>query len=276
MKRRSQSAGHERDRETAGQARACSVSLCASCAGCGVTLIVAIALGSFASALAIAYELALSRVPQHRAALEGLVRGQTGLDIRFNELTLRWGWYGPEAVLNRVELGEPGRSNVLLRAPQLIVAINAWQTMRAGRLVSGRITLIAADIDLERLTRRPPVAGQPAVPVRSILGSTETPRVRVLDRWKGGVIDLQGGTLRLPDPAGSGSALTLQIRRAAVRRAGQEWSGHALVFLPERLGRTARVVAQVTGDITSARHTERRHPLRRRATRVRELAQCAG
>ena len=72
------------------------------------SIIVGIVVASFASALAIAYELALARVPRHRAALESLVRSQTGLDVRFNELTLRWGWYGPEAVFRRVELGEPG------------------------------------------------------------------------------------------------------------------------------------------------------------------------
>src|SRR5581483_5135087 len=45
--------------------------------------------------LVVAYELALARVPEHRAALERLIRAQTGLDVRFNELGLRWGWYGP-------------------------------------------------------------------------------------------------------------------------------------------------------------------------------------
>jgi len=213
-----------------------------------VALITGLALASFVGALTIAYELALARVPRHRAALESLVRAQTGLDIRFNELSFRWGWYGPEAVFRRVELGEPGHSNVLLRAPQLVVAINAWQTARSGQLVAGRITLIAPDIDLERLMRPPPVAGR--VPLPSAADALAS-RARVLERWKGGVIDLQGGTLRLPDPAGTASSLTLQIRRAALRRAGREWSGHALVFLPERLGRTARVVAQLTGDINS-------------------------
>jgi len=214
------------------------------------SIIIGLVLASFVSALAIAYELAVARVPRHRAALESLVRAQTGLDIRFNELSLRWGWYGPEAVFRRVELGEPGRSNVLLRAPQLVVAINAWQTVRAGRLVSGRITLIAPDIDLERLTRAPPSeSGSSAAP--SGRAEARSRQAEVLDRWKGGVIDLQGGTLRLPDPEGSPGALTLQIRRAALRRSGNEWSGHALVFLPERLGRTARVVMQLTGDIHS-------------------------
>src|SRR5215831_14792591 len=110
---------------------------------------------AFFGIVLLAYELAVARVPQHRAALERLVRAQTGLDIRFDELGLRWGWYGPEAVFRRVELGEPGRSTVLLRAPQLVVGINAWQTMRAGQLVAGRITLIAPDIDLERMAHAP-------------------------------------------------------------------------------------------------------------------------
>jgi uncharacterized protein YhdP len=211
------------------------------------TIIVGVVVASFLATLAIAWEMAVARVPRQRAAFESLVRAQTGLDIRFNELAFRWGWYGPEAVFRRVELGEPGRSNVLLRAPQLVAGINAWQTMRTGKLVAGRITLIAPDIDLEKMGRGPP----PAKDAAPSSGTRREGRSRVLDRWKGGVIDLQGGTLKVPDPAGTASALTLQIRRAALKRAGNEWNGHALVFLPERLGRTARVVFQLKGDINS-------------------------
>ncbi len=75
--------------------------------------------------IVLGYQLALAKVPQHRAALERLVQSQTGLDVRFSELGLRWGWYGPEAVFRSVELGEPGRSNVLLRAPELTVGFDA-------------------------------------------------------------------------------------------------------------------------------------------------------
>ena len=77
--------------------------------------------------IVLGYQLALAKVPQHRAALERLVQSQTGLDVRFSELGLRWGWYGPEAVFRSVELGEPGRSNVLLRAPELTVGFDAWR-----------------------------------------------------------------------------------------------------------------------------------------------------
>src|ERR1700743_1941084 len=127
-----------------------AVSRPASRQGLGVAALVTPAVVAFAGVVLIAYELAVARVPRHRAALERLVRAQTGLDIRFDELGLRWGWYGPEAVFRRVELGEPRRSAVLLSAPELVVGFDVWQTLRSGQLEASRITLVAADVDLSR------------------------------------------------------------------------------------------------------------------------------
>lgn len=232
-------------------------------------LVLAGALAFFGIVL-LAYELAVARVPQHRAALERLVRAQTGLDIRFDELGLRWGWYGPEAVFRRVELGEPRRSTVLLRAPELVVGFDVWQTLRMGQLEASRITLVAADIDLSR-----GVAGggtRPATAQATVSGGAErlgkalargandssqlptVDGVRLLENWQGGRVDLEGGTLRLADPNGSASPLVLQIRRASLRRASltpatSEWSGYGLVFLPDRLGRTARLVMRLDGEL---------------------------
>ena len=229
----------------------------------------------FFGVVVLAYELAVARVPQHRAALEQLVRAQTGLDIRFDELGLRWGWYGPEAVFRRVELGEPQRSRVLLRAPELVVGFDVWQTLRTGQLEASRITLVAADIDLSRGvvgsarraaseasasggTRRldDAPAGGPSDPAQS----PSADGVRLLENWQGGRVDLEGGTVRLADPNGSANPLVLQVRRASLRRAPlmpatsqtpatSEWSGYGLVFLPERLGRTARLVLRLDGDL---------------------------
>jgi uncharacterized protein YhdP len=236
--------------------------------GLRVAVLVAAGVVALFACVLLAYELAVAQVPQHRAALERLIRAQTDLDVRFEELGLRWGWYGPEAVFRRVELGEPGRSAVLLRAPELVVGFDIWQTLRTGQLEAGRITLIAADIDFRQ-------AGPPA-PRRSgalhttpIVGAT-----RILEGWQGGRVDLEGGTLRVPDPGGSANPLVLQIRRASLRRASlrraslrrassgpafpvadsmlstvSEWSGYGLVFLPERLGRTARLVMRLDGNL---------------------------
>ena len=74
--------------------------------------------------------------------------------------------------------------------------------------------------------------------------------MRLLEGWQGGRVDLEGGTLRLADPAGSPNPLVLQIRRASLRRSAlSSWSGYGLVFLPERLGRTARLVLRLDGDL---------------------------
>src|SRR5499427_3176330 len=101
-------------------------------------LLTAAAILAITGTLVVAYELALARVPEHRAALERLVRAQTGLDVRFNELGLRWGWYGPEAVFRQVELDEPGSAEALLRAPELVVGFDAWRTLRSGHPEAGR------------------------------------------------------------------------------------------------------------------------------------------
>ena len=170
---------------------------------------------------------------------------------------------GPEAVFRRVELGEPRRSAVLLRAPELVVGFDVWQTLRSGQLEAARITLVAADIDLSRSAARTPgealAAGRArgqggassvdgagragdGVSTRGSARGRNAPDgaptadgVRLLEGWQGGRVDLEGGTLRLADPGGSPNPLVLQIRRASLRRAelssapaSEASSGHAL------------------------------------------------
>jgi uncharacterized protein YhdP len=201
-----------------------------------------------------AYELALAQVPQHRATLERLVRAETGLDVRFAELALRWGWYGPEAVFRRVELDEPGSSEALLRAPELVVGFDAWRTLRSGHPEAGRIELVAPDIDFaggarahEGIPRASLAAASAGVPKSANVPGLD--RVAVLQRWRGGRIDIEGGSLRLPDAGGVAGTITLQMQRASLRRSDDEWSVFGLVFLPDRVGRTARIVLRVNGDL---------------------------
>jgi len=224
-----------------------------------------------------AYELALARVPQHRAALERLVRAQTGLDVRFTELGLRWGWYGPEAVFRHVELDEPGTSEALLRAPELVVGFDAWRTLRSGHPEAGRIELVAPEIDFSSASPRHGMGAAAAgvgaagggaagggaaggaaaltattTRVGSVVESSALGRVAVLQRWRGGRIDIEGGTVRLPDAAGGVNPLSVQIRRATLRRSDDEWDVVALLFLPDRVGRTARITLDVRGDLRRA------------------------
>ncbi|MGB9329345.1 MAG: hypothetical protein WCB10_01115, partial [Steroidobacteraceae bacterium] len=102
---------------------------------------------ALAALLIVGRELIAARVPQHRVALEELIRHETGLEVTFSRLSVRWGWYGPEAVFHAVTLGER-EAPPFLRATELVVGLDAWRTVRSGQLEAGRITLIDPDIDL--------------------------------------------------------------------------------------------------------------------------------
>lgn len=208
-----------------------------------VALLAVLSLLSLAVLVGVAYELAAARVPQHRAALEELIRQETGLEVRFAQLSLRWGWYGPEAVFHGVELGEPGGA-ALLRAPRLTVALDPWRMVRSGQLEARRITLQSPDIDL---TARPGDVAAPASAAARVRPGVTGAGARVLSRWRGGEIDIQGGTLRTA-LAHEGLPVTLDIRRAQLRRSADRWNADADLLLPEGLGASAHLSLQMRGD----------------------------
>jgi uncharacterized protein YhdP len=193
-------------------------------------------------AVLIVAELAVAQLPQQRAALEELIRSQTGLEVTFRELTLRWGWYGPEALFSDVALGEPGGQGARLRAPQLIVGLDIWRLMRSGELEASRITLRDADIDLGA-----PVTTRKASPAQAPRAALPSGGARLLSRWRGSRIELEGGTLRWPQP-GLALPLTLSIRHAQLRRQDSTWNADAAVLLPASLGASAHLSLQMRGD----------------------------
>ncbi|HEV2229732.1 MAG TPA: AsmA-like C-terminal region-containing protein [Steroidobacteraceae bacterium] len=202
-----------------------------------VTLATLAGASLLAAVILLAYALAAARVPQQRATLESLVRAETGLDVRFDELRLRWGWYGPEAAFEAVELHEPGEARALLTAPQLVLGVDLWRMLRSGDLAISRITLVDPDIDVRP---GPPVRG--ARPARAPASASPT---RLLARWRGTRIDVEGGRLRAEV---AGVPLDAGIRRIELRRAGAEWTAEALLTLPEELGTTAEAGLRLQGD----------------------------
>lgn len=188
-----------------------------------------------AAAAMLAYALAAARVPEQRAALEQLLRAETGLEVRFSELGLRWGWYGPEAVFRGVQLGNPGE-RTLLSAPQLAVGVDLWRMLRSGELQIARITLVDPDIDLTPA----PVAQARAARERRAAGPAQ-----MLARWRGVRIDVEGGTLHT---SAAGAPVAVGIRRMQLRRSAADWSAQALLILPQTLGATAEAVATFHGD----------------------------
>ncbi|HEX4648252.1 MAG TPA: DUF3971 domain-containing protein [Steroidobacteraceae bacterium] len=194
------------------------------------------------AAVVIAWELAAARVPQQRAALEDLIREQTGLDVTFRELSVRWGWYGPEAVFDHVVLGEPGGGGALLRAPKLVVGLDAWRMVRSGEFAAGRITLVEPDIDLAAGARTARTNSS-----RSAREAASSAGARLLSRWRGGRIDLEGGTLHWPLP-GSAAPVTVNVRYAQLRRLAPAWDADVELLLPATLGERAHLAVHMRGE----------------------------
>jgi uncharacterized protein YhdP len=191
--------------------------------------------------LLIARELIAARVPEHRAALEQLIREQTGLQITFGRLALRWGWYGPEAVFRDVTLGEAGGA-ALLHATELTVGLDAWRSLRSGHPEAGRITLTGLDIDLS--AQAPSVAGA-GVAARQAGLIAAAPRL--LSRWRGGRIDVEGASVRLAaDESASGASLN--VAHAVLQRLGARWSAQARLLLPGAPREEVLVTLELSGD----------------------------
>jgi len=200
------------------------------------------ALAFLAALLVVARELIAAQVPQHRAALEELIRHETGLEVAFTRLSVRLGWGGPEAVFHGVALGEPGTA-ALLRAPLLVVGLDAWRSVRSGHLEAGRLTLINADIDLSVVPAVRSGGAPGAAP-----GALAAAGRRVLAGWRGGRIDVEGGTLRWP-AVGGGLPLSVSVRHADLRRLGPDWAADAQLLLPDSLGERAHVALRLAGDL---------------------------
>jgi uncharacterized protein YhdP len=209
----------------------------------------AVGLGCAFSLVAVVwlvYELAVARLPEHRAALENLVREETQLDLRFSELRLRWGWYGPEAVFRDVELGEPAVGAFLVRAPELVVGLDLWRMLRSGQPEAGRITLVTPDVVIHA------DAGNTSIPASAAASHDAHSRAwaalaRTLSHWRGGRIDIEGGTLRWPTPAAP-LPLAVGLRHVTLRRLGAQWSADAELQLPEGLGAIAHLTLLMQGD----------------------------
>jgi hypothetical protein len=205
-------------------------------------------------ALAATWIAALARVPQQRAAVERLLRAQTGLDVRYGRLVVRLGFYGPEAEFSNIEMHRPGADAPLLRAPRMVARFESWRLLRGGQLRPGRVLVSGAEIDLRQLSGlrrgRAAAVDAPVAPTAApaLLTTLETWLPSLLAGIPEGSLDFEAVTLVWIDPARPAEPLQLRAPRlyASRRVDGAQLSGTLL--LPARFGRTLFVALQLRGE----------------------------
>ena len=120
--------------------------------------------------------------------------------------------------------------------------------LRTGRPEAGRITLLAPDVvlhpDADADSGNIPASAAGAAGADTPLWKAGA---RILSHWRGGRIDIEGGTLRWPATAAS-PPLALGLRHVTLRRLGAQWSADALLQLPESLGAAAHLTLLMQGD----------------------------
>jgi hypothetical protein len=212
-----------------------------------LALVASIALAAVL-ALAAAWISALARVPQQRAAVERLLRAQTGLDVSYGRLVVRVGFYGPEAEFGNIEMRRPGvaAGTPLLRAPRMVARFESWRLLRGGQLRPGRVLVTGAEIDLRQLAGLQREVGAAAGTADdSPLATLESRLPSLLSGMPEGSLEFEAVTLLWTGAARATEPLQLRAPRlhASRRVDGAQLSGTLL--LPARFGRTLFVALQL-------------------------------
>ena len=212
-------------------------------------------------ALLAAYTSALARLPQQRAALEALLRSQTGLDVRFAALALRIGFYGPELHFTSIEMRRPGDSQRLLRARELVARFDTWRLLQSGQLRPGRVVLIGAELDADALQRlgQPRVRGLLPSMVPASRDDAQPSSAAAIERkWIAAVaslgaamppvrLEFEASTLRWAAASAAGEPTVLRIPRLSFERRADGLRASGTAMLPKRLGRLLFVALDLRG-----------------------------
>ena len=188
-------------------------------------------------AAAVLALVGLDRVQRQQQSVQNLIEARTGLRLRYRDLQVHLGWYGPEAYLGGVELDVPGFEATRLHARELVLRFDVWKLLREARLDPTRVTLRDVDFDLT----------SPAVRARS--GRAAAPGwYALLERLPETSIELERLMLRVPSqwlqPNAAPSTLSLRATQVSIQRSAKTLQLSGNLTLPQSAGGTARLQAR--------------------------------
>jgi uncharacterized protein (TIGR02099 family) len=94
--------------------------------------------------------LSLPRIGDYRPEIERRVSEYIAQPVVIEEISADWRGWVPEIRLENIELRDPGGTRPLTRFAHAAVAIDPWASLRARRLVPGRLTVSGVELSLLR------------------------------------------------------------------------------------------------------------------------------
>lgn len=207
----------------------------------------AIVFGTIAVVIAlllIAFQIAISQVPEYRVQLQDWLSEKTQLSIEFSKLGAGLKFYGPELAFSDVTVRSPDRTRVLATARGGSVAFDLWNSIRSGRLTAGRFTLDSPQLGLIR-TRdgRIQIVGQSAL--------ADDTKPFAIENLPIGKFRVRDALVSIQDEATGGGPWSLSGVSFMLERESEllELEGHA--SLPTALGESLEFSARVAGALES-------------------------
>jgi uncharacterized protein (TIGR02099 family) len=212
----------------------------------------AIGLGTCAVLIAlllIGFQMIVARAPEYRVQLQDWLSEKTQLSIEFNELSARLRFYGPELAFADVTVRLPDRTRVLATARGGSVAFDLWNSLRTGRLTTGRFTLDSPQIGLVR-TRdgRIQIAGQGAL--------IDETKPFAIENLPVGKFRVRGALVSFQDQATGRGPWTLSGVSFTLARTPSLLRLEGTASLPTALGEAVEFSARVAGALETPQEVE--------------------
>lgn len=190
----------------------------------------------------IAFQIAVSRVPQYRVQLQEWLGDKTQLSIESNGLKARLRWYGPELAFADVTVRSHDRAHVLATARGGSVAFDIWNSLRSRRLTAGRFTLDVPRLGLIR-TRDGKLR---------IVGQAEITKPFDIDDIPIGKLVVRNAIVDFRDEATGRGPWSLSGASFTLERLPQWLKLQGEARLPAALGESVKFSARATGDLASS------------------------
>jgi len=216
----------------------------------------AIGLGTCAALIVllfVAFQVVIARAPEYRVQLQDWLSEKTKLSIEFSSLSARLRFYGPELAFADVTVRLPDRTRVLATARGGSVAFDLWNSLRTGRLTTGRFTLDSPQLGLIR-TRdgRLQIAGQ---------GALDETKPFAIEHLPVGKFRVRDALVSFQDEATGRGPWTLSGVSFTLARTPSLLELKGTGSLPTALGDAVEFTARVVGALEEPQQVESRFTL---------------
>lgn len=196
--------------------------------------------------------LLIPQVPTYRAEIESWLTLTLGYPVHIGAISAELRGVGAALRFSDVTLINEQHHTPVFSFHQVLVDVNLWESLLAGRLELGRVTLVGVEVEVIRETDGSLVVADlsPALPASEATAQNATGnRARLQWLLERSSINLVNSSVRWRDRTQGNAVHTLSDLRLSVMNNGKRHRIGGESALPPELGKSVRFVVEAYGDI---------------------------